>query len=994
MRTMALIAAVLCSAPVAGAVEVTFDLRIPRPMPWRGPRERPFTVKFVGRAPGMAYRLEVEAPGRKVETFHILPVPALTAVGDTGATCDALRTRITELSAQTLEPRATQQTLQLADAAEQAPGCPGLRVVASAMRHFTEFRIQRTFVLGEGQRLRLRVERIDAQPSGRAWDFTVEAPSRPAGLPWPAATEEEWLVGETARDVVEMALYAVGRLPPDPQGLGWAATRIDSPTGDTYSVTFRPAGDAPPVVQRVRVDPDVWAAAVYQPLAESILRSAGASARPGSGGPGTPLASLQDLRAAVIARESARLSGRLGKGMLDPAIHEQAALVRGAFALREASGSFQDTRHSLSRMAAHLAVARALRGGGPASFEGRLAEDIVDTLALQQTDALTQLEGLEIAARSAAERAWVATLVVRNTGDWRGLQRPAAAPLLQRLEHMRAVQDRRGSERAFEFLQQARPAPLADWARIAMNAGATVGVGNALAPSLMPLELAELAEVWALRTGGTPDVDAALASLNATPGRCLQVHAGASRPEVIDGGAWAAFHQRHLLASAWAMEKHLGDMLGLKKEAVSWQQEVEKRLGHLTLFPLLRNLWHRETEGSETLAAGMKREQAACVATAQVQRSRPELLSAANWVEVESRCGRALQNEAFVDPGIWFTTGPPRGTAHDPYRTMLTSLAEVTVPALTRLRRLAPYNRYLLSSYVRVRHGEKPTPRAYAAAAGSLVDYDMVVQAKWLELGGGPDAALRASALEACDKDAEVCLHAGRVLAERGLDDAAARAYERAWRSARDRVAVSHSATWLSQYYFDKEQEDQALAVAHAGAAVGSGAGLQALAMLLERLGRQDEAAKVYEAMADRYPSTATTDLLCFGLRRARRAGQGIEASATGDWRRLFPRGLQPTSAARPGLAATSARGGIAVAAMGLTEELQPLGVRGGDFVVGVDGLLVSLPEQYRCVLTFKDDPELSVTVVRHGQFLDMHGPYTRWRYGPRSAPEAGSSAR
>ncbi len=78
---------------------------------------------------------------------------------------------------------------------------------------------------------------------------------------------------------------------------------------------------------------------------------------------------------ARIVRAGQSVSETLSKDMRDARAHEGAALVLGAFALRESAGFFSDVRWTLNRMTAHLAMAAALRGADePASIDGALAE--------------------------------------------------------------------------------------------------------------------------------------------------------------------------------------------------------------------------------------------------------------------------------------------------------------------------------------------------------------------------------------------------------------------------------------------------------------------------------------------------------------------------------------------------------------------------------------------------------------------------------------------
>ena len=67
----------------------------------------------------------------------------------------------------------------------------------------------------------------------------------------------------------------------------------------------------------------------------------------------------------AILKSGAAASSALKRDMKNPRAHEAAALTLAAFAMREAAEGMSDTRWALNRMTAHLAMAQALRNGGP-----------------------------------------------------------------------------------------------------------------------------------------------------------------------------------------------------------------------------------------------------------------------------------------------------------------------------------------------------------------------------------------------------------------------------------------------------------------------------------------------------------------------------------------------------------------------------------------------------------------------------------------------------
>src|ERR1019366_7956307 len=73
-------------------------------------------------------------------------------------------------------------------------------------------------------------------------------------------------------------------------------------------------------------------------------------------------------------------------------LHEQAALLLGAFLLREHSGKIFEIRSPLSRIAAHLTMARFLSGANSYGVNGRLAEATLLTLVNDEAPAPGTIE--------------------------------------------------------------------------------------------------------------------------------------------------------------------------------------------------------------------------------------------------------------------------------------------------------------------------------------------------------------------------------------------------------------------------------------------------------------------------------------------------------------------------------------------------------------------------------------------------------------------------
>ncbi|MGH9218617.1 MAG: hypothetical protein ACRD1W_04915, partial [Vicinamibacterales bacterium] len=266
-------------------------------------------------------------------------------------------------------------------------------------------------------------------------------------------TEHEWAIREIALDIEEMAAFADHRSPgPLPQALPAVPWEPD---------TFLPMaeglfGD----ISRASIDNDV--VEVYP--------------------------ALTALDVPTLIESSKIVSQQLAANMRDAHTHESAALVIGAFALREAADLFTDVRWSLNRMTAHLAVAKALRGSDPRSPDGELANVILLALANHQARALKELGRLGTAAPPEPLNAWIRALHIRITQDWRPLSEPAGASRLEKLEFFRARRATVRRQRAMPVVEMLAEPVAADFARIAQDSVVGVEDGNEFITPALDLE--------------------------------------------------------------------------------------------------------------------------------------------------------------------------------------------------------------------------------------------------------------------------------------------------------------------------------------------------------------------------------------------------------------------------------------------------------------------------------------------------------------------------
>ena len=216
----------------------------------------------------------------------------------------------------------------------------------------------------------------------------THAPSRqePAAPALARATEQEWIVGQVVATIAGIAAPAASAAQPVPVRVVPDAT--EAGRDRMFAVI---AGDGMPIP--VEVKGHIWSPETFAAVADRLLQPQPA----GVGSSPVDVAArsrLADLTVATLLVESERISALLEQDMRSAAAHEAAALLLGAFALREASGTLYDVRPALARITAHLAVARVLRPGVN-GMDGMLAQVILTALAGLQRDAMTMIEAFE-----------------------------------------------------------------------------------------------------------------------------------------------------------------------------------------------------------------------------------------------------------------------------------------------------------------------------------------------------------------------------------------------------------------------------------------------------------------------------------------------------------------------------------------------------------------------------------------------------------------------
>ena len=768
----------------------------------------------------------------------------------------------------------------------------------------------------------------------------------PAALEGEYLTEEAWIVGEIVRDIAEMSAYPS----PPPVDL-----RIGPATEEAGEYAVYMHGLRAPIELDLRRE--LWNPAAFGAVARAVMAMDGgrpvsadtrSASKTGSAPAKSPYASatavhpsLLDLTPASIVNASASVSRLLSINMRDAQPHESAAIVLGAFALRESAGRFADTRWAMNRMTAHLAMAEALGGGS--SIDGLLADALLLALADHQTRALGILGRMTTPDASKAVDAWIRALRIRITQDWRAIPLPSRATLLEKHEYFRARRATVPAVNGYVELQRLGEAPGANWMRMMQSAAATAEdiEDGWLLTNALDWEVDEYESVYQ-RIHDRPVGWNVSGALNVTASRLV----GKDGPDVVPWSAWAEFAQRHL-----SMFISRADDLYRRGKVNDSLIDEEKRrlqteLGTLAAFRTATIWW---TRGASGINDAIDRAVA-----------NPERVSATAWSFMETGARFEPVRRGMPSAASWFLRPSTRAMYEAPSRIQHAGHPRVHAE-IAAMMRDAPYDYDLASEFLTTKYGRTPPYAEVMRALAVRRDYDLRVLHAARRVV--EDDAERLSLLRrSCEVSAAECMALGSEHAQRGRDDEAAASYERAFADPSvDAIALSNVSGWLVSHYFRNRRLDPALQLAERSARTGSFPGLVTLASLYERLERWDDAEEVYREAAERYDDPS--QLLGFYYRAVHNRKQMEFDEA---WRaalaEVFPGGLT-RDAGEPG---RPPRGAIVTKDDELAKKA---GLQPGDIVVALEGWRVENIRQYAAINAFFETDLMKLTAWRRKRF-------------------------
>ena len=956
------------------------------------PPRRRFGLRLVNRAPAAAYAWSVVSPYYHQGVVTLQPTRRLEYVAQQApAECARLQALCRALAQTSDEDQVAirRHELEAALAEPSYAKCGWFpRNVRTALQEPYDDTISQGIGLPPGAEALLTIQKRDPETGTalRTWRVRLRATGKDEG--WTFPNEESWIIGQTTSDIAAMVLASDGR---PPQGLAVE----DRGQAGQHVISVEARGRT--VVDGLQVDPSpfVWSPKAYVPLTYALIQTRSTHASPAPTMPANPraaslLATLADLDAGVLVTENERISQQLARDPANANVQEQAALLLAAFTLREFAGPLSDYRRALCGMAAHLAVAMALRGDHPLGLDGQIADVALEVLAMRAGPAIERLSHL--VPTSAAPRdkraveAWRRALSMLLSYDWRTFKNGNEASNIEKLAYLRATAGAVGDLRGLEALSGLKTTRDAQWFRPLSLPYLSVEVGNTLGPALLPLELAEAAAILKPAkdlSSPAERIAKAVADAKARPERFDP----ARSLEVLSPGLWARQAERHIANAVRVKDRSLRN-LGAPESTI----EFHKEMTALSRLPLVEaavweDKWRQIMKAANTGPPQGYKESDICGRLAHELQKHPETMTDSYWGYMERLCGGVALSGELPLWDNWFSPAVPRGTAYG----VLARFDVGDVPsrysleALEALLKLTHYSYKVLEAYVARKYDRELKASDLANKYGKLAEYDLGVLRTWAWLARDDDREYPRLLARACGLDPDECSTLGWALVARDRGDEARVAFERAVSHARNRVAVSQNINWLVDYYLDHGSTKRATELAQMAADVYSGGGLASMGRLQERLGKLDEAERCYKAILDRYQSGA--DLQAFYIRQQMRSGKGryqVEADAA--LHTLFPSGLEHVLLSdfernRRVSRSFVAEEGISVSASDLWEAARRFGIREGDRIVALGGYRVRTWDQWSCVRSLTDESRATAIVWRGNGYVQISGVLKRSRY-------------
>lgn len=798
--------------------------------------------------------------------------------------------------------------------------------------------------------------------TGLAASCKPKAPAQPVATNYfqtSFQSESQFIVEAIVSDLTEQMYYAANHRLPEKKYF-------------SVIVTDRPGSpiDAPVYELRVNLDPKhaglklelningpIWSPEVYREVTTALAGAVGLPAGATNETGNTALLSkLLDGKPETIEQENQTLSGALEEEFTNPELHEQAALLLGAFLLRDHSGHFFDIRSPLCRLTAHLAMARFLRGNDSPGVNGQMAEAMMLTLVGDEAPALEKLKSLD--TNSTAVVAMSRALQARNTGDFRPLTDTTSRTRIEDVAWFTATADYISAPLAWQKLDEEQKQTI-DFVRTANDLGYSVEMGHELLATAIPLELNEIRNVYGLSHPKQLSRDELIPALNELPERCFTTGPdGTVHVRIIGWGQWAAFLQRHLCHAVQQNYYFMNSMWGVPDDAKEFAAKCDREFAGLRLYPFVQRFncadvatYHKSVDD------GFK-----------VTVTTPQLVPAECWNFLCYRVNFAPWYNPNPNPHVneWHNHNPPPGTVYNLHpRLNHPSLVDRSDAAakFEQLHNLAPYDCRVANFIAEKKYTNCPTYDQAMGLYGPLLPYSVYALRTVADTVYDQPGRYEKLMLQAAELDPSCYYNLGDYALNHTNDDKAALYIDKACDTDPDSVRVANHAVWRVRYYLKHGQTDKARAIADYAGEVYSYTGLESKALFFETTSNYTDAFTWYANIDERYDDPGP--LLRFCARYQSRTGDTrFESEAQRRIRKLFPKGIENVT-----LKDFQGQPEDGVWIRQENDLLKAAGMQKGDIIVAVYGVRVHNFKQYTYGRELKDTPELDLIVWHDGTY-------------------------
>ena len=772
-------------------------------------------------------------------------------------------------------------------------------------------------------------------------------------------------------DLAEQMYYAAEHQLPDEKLFSVAVAEkpgssLDQPV---YALQIRLDEKLPEVQCDLVINGTIWSPEVYQGVATQLAQAVGLN--PGKGeqkADGGLMGRLARWTPDAIERENQRVSAALADDFSNPELHEQAAALLGVFTLRDRSGKFHEIRSPLSRLTAHLVMARFLRGSNPAAINGEMAQAMMLTLVGDQAQAMERLNG--ISTNDATVLPMVRALQTRNTGDYRQLDKLDDRTPAEAAAWFSAWADYVSTPQAWPKLTDDQKQTV-DFVRIANEMAYSVEIGHELLEAAILLEMREIQAVYAMVHGDKLKKQNLVQVLNELPDDALSHSQGQSHVHVIGWGQWAGFLQRHLCHAIQQNFHFMNSKWGVHDEAKEFAAKCQEAFEGLRLYPFVRRFTCTDVEAyHKSVDDAFK----VTVAT-------PHLVPAECWNYLCYKVHFAPLYKPNPNPHIneWHSHNPPPGTVYD-LQPRLNHPSLVNRPdAIARFEQLhtmAPYDCRIIHFLLERKYNDQSSYEQASGLFEAVLPYSLTAKRTVARTAYNQPERYRELMIEAAKLD-PVCYYTlGDFEIERQDDDAGAKYIDQACAADPDSVRISNHAYWRVNYYLKKGQIEKARQIADEAGEVYSSVGLQAKASFLEKTTNYDDAFAWYAKLEKRYDNPAPLIAFCERYK-----------DLTGDTRfepelkkrvgKLFPKGIEKVS-----LADFQAAPADGVLIRQENDLLRAAGLRRGNVIVALNGTRTHSFKQYMFVRESLNGPEMRLIVWQGNAYYEIKASPPNHKFG------------